>query len=72
MSVITTIEQLEAIYGEPNEASTIKVAGRITPPYRVLIEKSPSRRWQRAGRKAWIAPRAAICLGSSGFTMRKR
>jgi uncharacterized protein len=41
MPVIATIEQLEAIYGLPNEASTVKVADRITPPYRVLIGKSP-------------------------------
>ena len=41
MSIITTIEQLEAIYGQPGEASTVKVADRITPPYRVLIDKSP-------------------------------
>src|SRR5437762_2342486 len=41
MSVISTVEQLEAIYGFPNDASTVKVADRITPRYRVLIEKSP-------------------------------
>jgi PPOX class probable FMN-dependent enzyme len=41
MSVIESIEQLEAIYGQPNEASTVKVADRITPSYRVLIDKSP-------------------------------
>src|SRR5580693_4648191 len=41
MSIIATIGQLEAIYGQPNEASTFKVADRITPPYRVLIGKSP-------------------------------
>jgi len=41
MSVIATIDQLEAIYGLPNEASTVKVADRITPPYSVLIGKSP-------------------------------
>ena len=41
MSVIATIEQLEAIYGETNEASTVKVANRITPQYRVLIDNSP-------------------------------
>jgi hypothetical protein len=34
MSIITTINQLEAI-------STVKVADRITPSYRVLIDKSP-------------------------------
>jgi PPOX class probable FMN-dependent enzyme len=41
MSFITTIEQLEAIYGYPNDASTVKVADRVTPAYRILIEKSP-------------------------------
>jgi PPOX class probable FMN-dependent enzyme len=41
MSVIATIEQLEAIYGFPGETSTVKVADRITPSYRTLIEKSP-------------------------------
>ena len=41
MSVISTIEQLEAIYGFPNDASTVKVADYVTPLYRVLIEKSP-------------------------------
>ncbi len=41
MSIIATVEQLEAIYGQTNEASTVKVADRITPPYRVLIDKSP-------------------------------
>src|ERR1700736_4099900 len=40
MTVIATVAQLEAIYGETNEASTVKVADRITPSYRVLIEKS--------------------------------
>ena len=41
MSVIATIEQLETIYGHPGETSTVKVADRITPSYRALIEKSP-------------------------------
>jgi PPOX class probable FMN-dependent enzyme len=41
MSIIATIEQLEAIYGHPNDASTVKVADRVTPAYRILIEKSP-------------------------------
>jgi len=41
VSVVSTIEQLEAIYGFPNDASTVKVADRVTPSYRVLIEKSP-------------------------------
>jgi uncharacterized protein len=41
VTVIATIEQLEAIYGYPNDASTVKVADRVTYPYRILIEKSP-------------------------------
>src|SRR3954447_5131004 len=41
MSIITTIEDLEAIYGRPNAASTVKVADRVTPQYRRLIDKSP-------------------------------
>jgi len=41
MSIIATIEQLEAIYGQPNEASTVKVADRVTAQYRRLIDKSP-------------------------------
>src|SRR5215471_2089790 len=41
MSVVATIEQLEAIYGFPGESSTVKVADRITPSYRTLIETSP-------------------------------
>src|SRR4030088_2429617 len=41
MSIIATVRDLEAIYGQPNEASTVKVATRMTPQYRVLIEKAP-------------------------------
>src|ERR1700756_2604116 len=41
MSIIATIDELEAIYGHPGETSTVKVADRITPSYRVLIERSP-------------------------------
>ena len=41
MSRIGTIEELEALYGQPQEASTVKVADHITPEYRALIEASP-------------------------------
>ncbi|MDE2242221.1 MAG: pyridoxamine 5'-phosphate oxidase family protein [Bradyrhizobium sp.] len=41
MSRIARVEELEAIYGLPGPASTVKVADRVTPHYRVLIEKSP-------------------------------
>jgi PPOX class probable FMN-dependent enzyme len=38
---LTTAEQLTAIYGQPNEASTNKEVGRVHPIYRPLIEASP-------------------------------
>ncbi|MGJ5078215.1 pyridoxamine 5'-phosphate oxidase family protein [Bradyrhizobium sp. HKCCYLS3013] len=41
MSIVTTIEQLEAIYGETGLTSTAKVADRVTPHYRIMIEQSP-------------------------------
>src|SRR5215467_6910097 len=41
MSIVTSIDELEAIYGHPAETSMVKVADRITLSYRVLIEKSP-------------------------------
>jgi hypothetical protein len=41
MSAITTVGELEAIYGQTNDASTVKVADRVTPLYRVFVEKAP-------------------------------
>ncbi|MGE8104300.1 pyridoxamine 5'-phosphate oxidase family protein [Allorhizobium sp. NPDC080224] len=41
MTVITTIEDLKAIYGEAGEASTAKVTAFLTPAYRTMIERSP-------------------------------
>ena len=41
MSIIASVEELEAIYGQPNDASMVKVADRITLEYRKLIEVSP-------------------------------
>lgn len=41
MPVISTVEELEAIYGFPNEASTVKEVDWITPQYRAFIEASP-------------------------------
>ena len=38
MTVVATIEQLEAIYGFPNDASTVKVADHVTPAYRALMD----------------------------------
>lgn len=41
MSIVTTMAELDAIYGQPNEASTVKETDRITAEYRRLIEASP-------------------------------
>ncbi len=41
MSTITTLEQLEAIYGVPGETSTVKEMDYLTSEYRALIEASP-------------------------------
>lgn len=41
MTLITTIEQLEALYGQPGESSTVKEADWLTPQYRALMEASP-------------------------------
>ncbi|MCI5077300.1 pyridoxamine 5'-phosphate oxidase family protein [Oricola sp.] len=38
---VTSVEELQDLYGEPGEASLLKVAGRITPQYRRFLEASP-------------------------------
>ncbi len=41
MSIVKTVEELEALYGEPSEPSLVKEVPVITPEYRALIEASP-------------------------------
>lgn len=41
MSTITTIAELEALYGAPVEAATVKEVDTITPHYRAYIEAAP-------------------------------
>ncbi|HKJ62047.1 MAG TPA: pyridoxamine 5'-phosphate oxidase family protein [Hyphomicrobiales bacterium] len=41
MTTVRTIEELEAIYGQPGETSIVKEVGAITPSYAKLIEASP-------------------------------
>lgn len=41
MTIVQSIEQLEAIYGTPAESSTLKVTNALTPEYRRLVEASP-------------------------------
>ncbi len=52
MSIITSVEQLEALYTPaPVAASTVKVAQRMTPQYRRLIEASPFAALATVGRE---------------------
>ncbi len=41
MTTVTTIEQLEAIYGRPAEAAIVKETGHVTPDYARYIAASP-------------------------------
>ncbi|MCD2175252.1 pyridoxamine 5'-phosphate oxidase family protein [Rhizobium sp. C4] len=41
MQAVTSVEELQALYGEPGEASLIKVTPFLTPEYRRMIEASP-------------------------------
>lgn len=41
MSRVTSVEELEALYGQPAEVSLVKEVPYITPEYRALIEASP-------------------------------
>ena len=41
MTVVTSVEQLNALYGTPGEASLVKVTDFLLPEYRTMIEASP-------------------------------
>lgn len=41
MSILTTVGELEALYGLPGEAATVKVTDRLIPAYRAFIDASP-------------------------------
>ncbi|MFI0846284.1 pyridoxamine 5'-phosphate oxidase family protein [Mesorhizobium sp. IMUNJ 23232] len=41
MSIIKTVEELEALYGQPGEASLVKELDRLIPEYATLIEAAP-------------------------------
>lgn len=41
MAWIDSIEELEALYGQTNEASLVKVADHVTDHYRLFVEASP-------------------------------
>jgi PPOX class probable FMN-dependent enzyme len=39
--IVTSVEELEKLYGVPSEAALVKEASRITPHYRAYIEAAP-------------------------------
>jgi len=41
LQTIDSVEQLEALYGAPNDASTVKETDRLIPQYVALIDASP-------------------------------
>ncbi len=41
MSLVTTVEELEALYGKPGPASLVKVAATVTDPYARILMASP-------------------------------
>src|SRR4051812_33540645 len=41
MAILSTIEALEVIYGQPGETSLVKEVPRITPEHRAMIQASP-------------------------------
>ena len=40
-NLVTTVEQLEALYGQPGEASLVKELDHVIPEYAAFIEASP-------------------------------
>ena len=72
MSIIASVDELEAIYGQPNDASTVKVADRITPEYRKLIAASPFVALATAGRRGSTARRAGTWRASCACTTSAR
>lgn len=41
MTFIASVEQLEALYGQPGETSTVKEVDYVTPQYRAFIDAAP-------------------------------
>src|SRR3569833_1995941 len=41
MSIVRSVEELEALYGQPAETSVVKEVDRLTPEYAALIAASP-------------------------------
>ena len=61
MKNITTVAQLEALYGIPGAASTVKEIDHISPHYRAMIEASPFALLATAGPEGLVcSPRGDV------------
>ena len=60
MTIVTTVEQLEEIYGTPGAASLRKVSDHITPEYRAWIKASPMCLAQTTRRTHWMKKQSSI------------
>ncbi len=73
MTILTHVEQLEAIYGtSPSEASIAKVTARLTPEYRQMIEASPFVALATVAAEGLDARRAVISAVSCASRTRRR
>ncbi len=70
--LVTTVEQLERIYGEPYGPSILKVADHVTPHYRAFIEAAPFFALASCGRTGSTARRAATRRASCACRTRRR
>jgi|SRR6476619_1610537 len=70
--LITTMDQLESLYGEKLPTSMIKEIDHISEGYRKLIEAAPFIAVATSGPTVLIARRKATRPGSSVFSMTGR
>jgi predicted pyridoxine 5'-phosphate oxidase superfamily flavin-nucleotide-binding protein len=72
MTIVTSVDQLNALYGDPGEASLVKVTNFLLPEYRAMIEASPFMALATVGPEGSTARRAAMPVPSSISRMSAR
>lgn len=71
MTIIGTVEELQALYGGTSEASIVKVTSALTAEYREMIEASPFAALATVGPEGLdCSPRATINASSASRTTR--
>jgi predicted pyridoxine 5'-phosphate oxidase superfamily flavin-nucleotide-binding protein len=69
--IVTSVADLEALYGQPAEAATVREVAHITPHYRAYIEAAPFCALATSGPEGLTARRAATSRASCGCTTRR-